>query len=78
MESPPRAGGRVDAREHHAGQSGLTPACAGKRACTAKLQAAIRNHPRVRGEELATLWVNIVPTGITPACAGKRVMKMRP
>ena len=49
--TPPRARGRQNRCRRGPGGSGNTPACAGKTAMLAAHDAAVREHPRVRGED---------------------------
>ena len=53
MESPPRARGREQWEQFLTPMPGITPACAGKRRSTRWPPSPRRNHPRVRGEEIA-------------------------
>ncbi len=78
VESPPRARGRASGASAAMASRRITPACAGKRFCVYFHALSMRNHPRMRGEELHMGEDAGLQRRITPACAGKRVMKMWP
>ena len=49
--SPPRVRGKAGQSQHPAEQSGITPACAGKRPCMMGAFCPLKDHPRVCGEK---------------------------
>ena len=51
----------------------LIPAHAGKTTASAPSQATSTAHPRSRGENIGTAWINIVPSGSSPLTRGKPV-----
>ena len=69
--SPPRMRGKVCVASHKAGNTGITPAYAGK-SYNAKVNGAgNRDHPRVCGEKRRVPAAITARRGITPAYAGK-------
>ncbi len=71
MESPPHARGRALAAAFAVAAIRITPACAGKSRRQLRPRHGHRNHPRARGEEIASPPMPGCPDRITPACAGK-------
>ena len=72
LGSPPRVRGKVQQVFHKFFNTGITPACAGKRAVVTARSSAVWDHPRVCGEKYAIQRHPPCGFGITPACAGKR------
>ena len=71
--SPPRVRGEAGKTDKKSGQTGITPACAGRRAETCSGHAAGTDHPRVCGEKAGPCAVPGCRPRITPACAGRRI-----
>ena len=57
--------------------SGLIPACAGKTRCGDAKNSAPTAHPRVCGENAATLSAWTTKTGSSPRVRGKRVFPQK-
>ena len=51
---------------------GITPAYAGKRGRTIRVNRTVKDYPRVCGEKALFIIFKGDRIGITPACAGKR------
>ena len=73
LGSPPRARGRAvdDLGQEPVG--GITPACAGKRRPAAGLEVHLRDHPRVRGEEVPASTPPMRWRGSPPRARGRAV-----
>ena len=71
LGSPPRVRGKVTQRAGYIPHAGITPACAGKRACSSSWRGPHRDHPRVCGEKLRYLKANASYTGSPPRVRGK-------
>ena len=69
--SPPRMRGKVRAAPLGAGDSGITPACAGKRAMDALPSFPAGDHPRVCGEKRAARRAAAGRAGSPPRVRGK-------
>ena len=69
--SPPRARGKVNGLASVEVGVGITPACAGKRACPLRLIAFARDHPRVRGEKFSFRPTGGMDMGSPPRARGK-------
>src|SRR5690606_27437635 len=71
LEGPsPRARGAVIGWVGALPPQGTIPACAGSRAGLRLLLPLLRDHPRVRGEQLAPPVQDEARRGTIPACAG--------
>ena len=70
--SPPRMRGKVLCGRSSAGRHGITPAYAGKRGRTIRVNRTVKDYPRVCGEKSLFIIFKGDRIGITPACAGKR------
>ena len=71
--SPPHARGRQRRHARLMKPSRITPACAGKTTQRRFQFHCVRDHPRMRGEDV-NRWLGGMPKDwITPACAGKTV-----
>ena len=78
LGSPPRARGKGVALVLTPSASGITPACAGKRARIQRRAAHMaRITPACAGRRLAGDLLRHLDAGITPACAGKRSRSRR-
>ena len=71
LGSPPRVRGKVVLDLQAVKDSGITPACAGKRRRSERAQFKRRDHPRVCGEKARTLIVQDEPQGSPPRVRGK-------
>ena len=69
--SPPRARGKGLIIQQRQIDSGITPACAGKRFPQNSFVRARRDHPRVRGEKLASSPKAVQTEGSPPRARGK-------
>ena len=69
--SPPHARGRLDVEGLGSTLLGITPACAGKTPSPLSVKGAMRDHPRIRGEDALYTAPALRAAWITPACAGK-------
>ena len=69
--SPPLARERPDYLACYSVYRGITPACAGKTSTTFQRSDFVRDHPRLRGKDLAMVQHHGLYRRITPACAGK-------
>ena len=69
--SPPRVRGKADPKKHRQRQTGITPACAGKRECPTEGAPAAGDHPRVCGEKKDMRAAGINPIGSPPRVRGK-------
>ena len=69
--SPPRMRGKVLCGRSSAGRHGITPAYAGKRGRTIRVNRTVKDYPRVCGEKSLFIIFKGDRIGITPACAGK-------
>ena len=72
-ESPPRARGRATFDPTCCDRNGITPACAGKRACGGRRAEPVWNHPRVRGEEDVGVLRDSVVVESPPRARGRAV-----
>ena len=70
--SPPRMRGKVLCGRSSGGRHGITPAYAGKRGRTIRVNRTVKDYPRVCGEKSLFIIFKGDRIGITPACAGKR------
>ena len=68
--SPPRVRGTAPGAPAPPFPVGITPACAGNRACTLPGRAIIRDHPRVCGEQLLLPKRRLPRTGSPPRVRG--------
>ena len=69
--SPPHARGRLPNGNPSKESFRITPACAGKTRLRTVSSAGLRDHPRMRGEDVAAVREEVQKARITPACAGK-------
>ena len=69
--SPPRMRGKVRAAPLGAGDSGITPACAGKSRRILEFLRVFRDHPRVCGEKRALKSTALSSVGSPPRVRGK-------
>ena len=69
--SPPRVRGKADPKKHRQRQTGITPACAGKRECPTEGAPAAGDHPRVCGEKPARPDTAYNDWGSPPRVRGK-------
>ena len=69
--SPPRVRGKGAGRRSPSSQSGITPACAGKRTRPRRWVRPPRDHPRVCGEKLRCTGGNETGVGSPPRVRGK-------
>ena len=69
--SPPRVRGKVLMLEAAQEPIGITPACAGKRACPSRTAPVCGDHPRVCGEKLSMEEEKLVREGSPPRVRGK-------
>ena len=72
--SPPHARGKASGCLRRTGSAGITPACAGKSARAVSMRAALRDHPRMRGEKDLILIMTVEPGGSPPHARGKALM----
>ena len=70
--SPPRVRGKAFFAVPDGDDTGITPACAGKRRSPLIKSQRNWDHPRVCGEKMVMLFLHRSCYRITPACAGKR------
>ena len=68
--SPPLARGTVSNAHYPRYTSGITPACAGNRLVLALPIASRRDHPRLRGEQSATMSAAHTESGSPPLARG--------
>ena len=66
--------GKVSGNGRRFHRHGITPACAGKRTCTATRRCGNGDHPRVCGEKAATPNVEAFYEGSPPRVRGKEVV----
>ena len=71
MGSPPRVRGKGTGKMRLVIRRGITPACAGKRAFYGCFFFASQDHPRVCGEKLSVLRMNMIFLGSPPRVRGK-------
>ena len=71
--SPPRARGAGDVRAAGLGAAGITPACAGSRACWRSFALRGGDHPRVRGEQVTGAANGTTVPGSPPRARGAAV-----
>ena len=71
LGSPPRMRGKGLHHRADRGGSGITPAYAGKRHCTAALASLCWDHPRMCGEKQSILFWNVSVQGSPPHVRGK-------
>mgnify|MGYP006882881248 CR=1 FL=1 len=69
--SPPRVRGKADPKKHRQRQTGITPACAGKRAMDALPSFPAGDHPRVCGEKAPRHLALCCILGSPPRVRGK-------
>ena len=69
--SPPRVRGKVVVSRNLCLLSGITPACAGKRAVPALFFRVCRDHPRVCGEKVTPSLFLALASGSPPRVRGK-------
>ena len=69
--SPPRVRGKGQAGCEVVVEFGITPACAGKRVCLSCMLPAVRDHPRVCGEKVASHKAGNTVWGSPPRVRGK-------
>ena len=69
--SPPHVRGKAYRKGSGTSTTGITPACAGKRAATPSGRCSRGDHPRMCGEKAILNHPVHVCQRITPACAGK-------
>ena len=69
--SPPRARGKGLEQSAVLEQTGITPACAGKRSVSGCPASAARDHPRVRGEKSQGSTAPLAGRGSPPRARGK-------
>ena len=69
--SPPHARGRLIARLRVALEPGITPACAGKTRNVVATFWDLWDHPRMRGEDLATAEALVADVGSPPHARGR-------
>ena len=70
--SPPRVRGKHDKVRGGAGHVGITPACAGKTTERATRSLSRKDHPRVCGENLPLLGLQLSGVGSPPRVRGKQ------
>ena len=71
LRSPPRMRGKAKNRCRSCPLTRITPACAGKRTCTATRRCGNGNHPRVCGEKFTVRFTRMVLPGSPPRMRGK-------
>ena len=69
--SPPRVRGKVHLLTQMTTEDGITPACAGKRACRHRAAKRRWDHPRVCGEKWKCRWKKVKGLGSPPRVRGK-------
>ena len=69
--SPPRVRGKAVAHRDDAGDDGITPACAGKRARPSPCRSQSRDHPRACGEKRVGSLASVGLSGSPPRVRGK-------
>ena len=69
--SPPHVRGKVNSKLGAKAESGITPACAGKRQGLAKVLSQNRDHPRMCGEKPGPDTASKVAGGSPPHVRGK-------
>ena len=69
--SPPHGRGKADAEAGIAERLGITPAWAGKRACTSASKSSDQDHPRMGGEKTSTFGWQPGNRGSPPHGRGK-------
>ena len=69
--SPPHMRGKVTLSEICARGSRITPAYAGKSTLPGSLDHTYRDHPRICGEKVQTLWYEDIQLGSPPHMRGK-------
>ena len=69
--SPPHARGRPSKISAISTRSGITPACAGKTADDQRVEVALGDHPRMRGEDANTNKSDAAFTGSPPHARGR-------
>lgn len=77
LRSPPRVRGKVHVEAGAVPDTGITPACAGKRDATASSRSVMRDHPRVCGEKVPMPAVAVMPVGSPPRMRGKGTPVLR-
>ena len=76
--SPPRARGKGSGVLPASLRAGITPACAGKSTGSSWQGAVPQDHPRVRGEKIATMLGIVIDKGSPPRARGKAVALSSP
>ena len=71
LRSPPRMRGKAKNRCRSCPLTRITPACAGKRTCTATRRCGNGNHPRVCGDKFTVRFTRMVLPGSPPRMRGK-------
>ena len=71
LRSPPRVRGKAKNRCRSCPLTRITPACAGKRTCTATRRCGNGNHPRVCGEKMVSMIPHRRSRGSPPRVRGK-------
>ena len=74
--SPPRVRGKADPKKHRQRQTGITPACAGKRKVGCACRGCRKDHPRVCGEKLLCSRATRAQAGSPPRVRGKAVAQL--
>ena len=69
--SPPRVRGKARSAARSLISTGITPACAGKRACRCRSRRDTRDHPRVCGEKSDPARCTVHRRGSPPRVRGK-------
>ena len=69
--SPPRARGKGDSIKAWGGDTGITPACAGKSVIRRIVITSVQDHPRVRGEKCPSFVCDQTSRGSPPRARGK-------
>ena len=71
--SPPRVRGKAFSSSIGSNAPGITPACAGKRACLTSLMLISADHPRVCGEKVLPVSWHLPVPGSPPRVRGKEI-----
>ena len=72
LGSPPHARGRLGNFLGLKNKRGITPACAGKTALVKIVNAFLKDHPRMRGEDAAICTFQLQAIGSPPHARGRR------
>ena len=75
LRSPPRMRGKAKNRCRSCPLTRITPACAGKRTCTATRRCGNGNHPRVCGEKMVSMIPHRRSRGSPPRVRGKGIKR---